>query len=345
VIRCIDFSKSLTSKAALNFEASSDSGVRRPLSAVPESQLLPLPLARTSKEMDAKERIQAASSFLLQSPPGEINDVLNDVRNIISDDDQLQEGVQPALREYNLAQFMTVEVPGTDHQSIISEAARVPASEEGEGERERFLDPRSGTTFLFDHLSLEATDPQKVDLDAEAEPFRHALETSAITYLSSHFHDGVASVFSTPGTLNQFVLQIVANKYNPTNYWSGRWRSEYVIDLAENEVQGKILVNVHYYEQGNVQLSTTHNIQFRLPPAIVASSPTSSASKILALVGQEDDEYQKSLNDSYREMGEKTFKGLRRALPMTRQKLDWDKVLGYKLGAELSQNKTIFGNS
>ncbi len=28
-------------------------------------------------DMDATERIQAASQFLLQSPPGEINDVLN----------------------------------------------------------------------------------------------------------------------------------------------------------------------------------------------------------------------------------------------------------------------------
>lgn len=69
-----------------------------------------------------------------------------------------------------------------------------------------------------------------------------------------------------------------------------------------------------------------------------------------------------SLNDTYQEMGEKTFKGLRRALPLTRQKIDWDKVccssvsysdadlyisqvLGYKLGAELSSSKGVFGNS
>ncbi len=61
-------------------------------------------------------------------------------------------------------------------------------------------------------------------------------------------------------------------------------------------------------------------------------------------------------------MGEKTFKGLRRALPLTRQKMDWDKacshfftllavlifppqVLGYKLGAELSSSKGVFGSS
>lgn len=41
---------------------------------------------------------------------------LVDVRNIISDDDQLQEGVLPALREYNLTQFTTAEVPGHQHQ-------------------------------------------------------------------------------------------------------------------------------------------------------------------------------------------------------------------------------------
>ena len=30
-----------------------------------------------NSSMDANDRIRAASSFLLQSPPGEINDVLN----------------------------------------------------------------------------------------------------------------------------------------------------------------------------------------------------------------------------------------------------------------------------
>jgi F-actin-capping protein subunit alpha len=40
----------------------------------------------------------------------------------------------------------------------------------------------------------------------------------------------------------------------------------------------------------------------------------------------QEGEYQTSLNDTYAEMGEKTFKGLRRALPLTRQKMDWDKV-------------------
>ena len=87
-----------------------------------------------------------------------------------------------------------------------------------------------------------------------------------MTYLSSHYHDGIVSVFAKP---EQFIIQIVANKYNPANYWqvvsaccalylvdtyirSGRWRSQYDINVEEKTVVGKILVNVHYYEQGNV---------------------------------------------------------------------------------------------
>ncbi|KAH9926086.1 F-actin-capping protein subunit alpha [Amylocystis lapponica] len=297
--------------------------------------------------MDSAERIRAASNFLLQSPPGEINDVLNDVRNIISDDDTLQAGVLPALREYNLAQFMVADVPGHQHQSIVSEYAKVPRSSEQEagGDTDRFWDPRSRTSFRFDHLSLETSDPEPFEPESESEPFRSALETAALSYLTAHFHDGVTAVFPTPDLTTRFVIQVVANKYNPSNFWSGRWRSEYVVDLAKNKLQGRILLNVHYYEQGNVQLSTTHSITLDLPPSITPATAAASASKILALVEAEEGKYQASLNDAYAEMGEKTFKGLRRALPMTRSKLDWDKVLGYKLGAELTSSRGAFGTS
>ncbi|KAF5360578.1 hypothetical protein D9756_004779 [Leucocoprinus leucothites] len=294
-------------------------------------------LITSTPTMDTAGRVQIASNFLLQSPPGEINDVLNDVRNIIADDEALQIGVKPVLREYNLEQFITVDCPGTSHQCIISEAARIPTGSD-ENEEERFLDPRSKTSFVFDHLSLEASEPQPYESDVATEPFRSALEFATQTYLKAHFYDGVASVFSKGNGAQEYTIQVVANKYNPANYWSGRWRSEYVISFDQGTVTGKILVHVHYYEQGNVQLTTTHDVAFNLPPGIT-SGDNSAASKIVALVEDEEGKYQVSLNETYQEMLEKTFKSLRRALPMTRSKLDWDKILGYKLGAELAGGK------
>lgn len=82
----------------------------------------------------------------------------------------------------------------------------------------------------------EASDPQPYVPDAASEPFRYvfpgiprlsltenypraALEASSHTYLSSHFPDGIASVFSSPGDPATFIVQLIANRYNPSNYW------------------------------------------------------------------------------------------------------------------------------
>jgi capping protein alpha len=50
-----------------------------------------------------------------------------------------------------------------------------------------------------------------------------------------------------------------------------------------------------------------------------------------------DKSYHSAMNESYGDLAENTFKGLRRALPMTRNKMDWNKILNYKIGSELSQ--------
>jgi hypothetical protein len=50
--------------------------------------------------------------------------------------------------------------------------------------------------------------------------FSAALEAASLSYLKAHFTDGVTSVFSPKDGSSQYVIQIVANKYNPSNFWS-----------------------------------------------------------------------------------------------------------------------------
>lgn len=75
-----------------------------------------------------------------------------DVRNIIADDAELEKGIAAALEEYNLSQFTTVEVPGQQHQVIICEDGRIDQGTDGS--LSRFLDPRSNTSFAFNHADL-----------------------------------------------------------------------------------------------------------------------------------------------------------------------------------------------
>lgn len=45
---------------------------------------------------------------------------------------------------------------------------------------------------------------------------------------------------------------------------NGRWRSVWTLDTSTNEVKGTLRCKVHYYEDGNVQLDTTKEIEGKL---------------------------------------------------------------------------------
>jgi capping protein alpha len=137
----------------------------------------------------------------------------------------------------------------------------------------------------------------------------------------------------TPLENPTFTLEIVGNRFNPSNFWTGRWRTRWVVDRAARSVTGTIRVDVHYYEQGNVQLATEHRASFELPEGEGAAL----ASAIVSSIARIETEYQLEIGDVYQGLGDKAFRALRRALPVTRQRVDWDKVSGYSIGSDLSK--------
>lgn len=93
-------------------------------------------------------------------------------------------------------------------------------------------------------------------------------------------------------------------------------------------------VDVHYYEDGNVRLLATKPVS--------ASISSSSASSILREITVAEKKYQEEVNKGFNNLSEGAFKGLRRQLPITRQKIEWDKIAGYRLGQDIgggSSNK------
>jgi len=72
---------------------------------------------------------------------------------------------------------------------------------------------------------------------------------------------------------------------------------------------------------------------------VTVSTEDSGASQIIKTIQAAENDYQQAINDNYKTMSSTTFKALRRALPVTRSKVDWDKILFHNVSKELSGGK------
>lgn len=284
-------------------------------------------MADYDEPISDEEKVKIAINFLTHAPPGEFSEVFNDVRMLLNNDTLLKENAASAFSKYNTDQFIPAVVDGVkDHVLITSH---------GEVDNGRFFDPRSKKSFRYDHLRNTVSDVDDSS-EPEGEQWRSAVDDSFRSYVEDHYPHGAYSVYSKidNGAIVVTVC-IEDHRYEPNNFWNGRWRSEWCATIDENsgnaQIVGILKNQVHYYEDGNVQLVSSKECK----DSISASNERQLAKDFLKVVSKAESDYQQAISENYQNMSETTFKALRRQLPITRSKVDWSKILGYKIGKEL----------
>ncbi|EGC36153.1 hypothetical protein DICPUDRAFT_97675 [Dictyostelium purpureum] len=277
-----------------------------------------------------EELVQIATNFLLNAPPCEFMEVVSDVRALLPNESLLNATAADTFREYNTTQMISVST--SKGQTLITKEGEVSANE--------YLDPKNKQVVSFDHIKQAVTGERSAsgEIEQDIESIRSAFEEEAVKYCNEFYPNGVCAVYGnkvSEGT--RITICISAALYNPNNYYSGRWRSTWVCTIAGSNVtsNGKIQINVHYYEDGNVQLNTITQKSC----TSAAGDAKSTAVNALKAIGKVELNLHSSIDTSYSTMGDTTFKALRRALPINRSKINWQKVRGFKVGAELNQAK------
>ncbi len=263
------------------------------------------------------------------SPPGQLNDVFADIRLLTSSassqttaqsDENGDENIVIHLRNYHQRQFEVVEVD--DKKGLLNEF--------NVSGIKTYKDVAISKEWEFDDLTGRVSNVRAYTTTDDA---TKQIATVVQEYLSEHYpsHSACSIVLKN----DEIKVSISGNKFNTANYWTGKWKSQYSIpspsassSSSNLQVKGWIEVDVHYYEDGNVRLLTCKELSFDLPRG-------DSGKVFIKEVEKLERQYQEELNRAFGVLGEGRFKELRRALPVTRQKIKWESVAAMRLGRDV----------
>lgn len=299
-------------------------------------------------EISDTDKIKIAKEFLRYAPPGEFSQVYKDVSIILDKDIANDEEIQACSLDYHedqLTPVRTLQATGDnqqnlEHMTLISGISRL--------EGMRYYDSKNHLTFEFNPITGRVSDIQPASSNLrpiEQESLRKSLEQAIMKYTGQHYPAGVCTITTQideeSTESNDFMIHIEDHEFQPHNRWNGKWRSEWQLSVHDEKIvlRGGTKVHVHYYEDSNVQLVTKRMFdELELEGLSKNSTNEEICESVVKSIKKSETRYQQALRDNYVTMNDTTFKTLRRALPINKQKFNWEAIAQFKIGKEIQGN-------
>eukprot|EP00457_Paulinella_chromatophora_P008795 gb/GEZN01008842.1/.p1 GENE.gb/GEZN01008842.1/~~gb/GEZN01008842.1/.p1 ORF type:complete len:285 (+),score=44.91 gb/GEZN01008842.1/:32-886(+) len=265
---------------------------------------------------DPEQQKTIANYFVMSSPTGEVDEVITDVRKLAGDGVLTPDIIKGFLRDYNIEQMTFGPDPS---------GAKCLVSIHGKVDDEMFLNPSTGQVMKFNHASrkfTEITDKKQV-LEGAIANFRSAVEAEVLKYLETAYKKGKVASCVYGADSGIVTICISAANVNLSNFWTGGWRSTYQLNTSaagEQELKADVRVNVHYFEDGNVQL----HANFPSSTKVKVGDAKSTAESVVNAIKKVESAFQNNLEEMYVEMHDITFKAMRRFWPINKMPFNWN---------------------
>jgi capping protein alpha len=261
---------------------------------------------------------EIALRFVSNAPAGEVDAVLEDVRALV-DAEALESGkVAKALEQHHTRVYSLAEIPGEERKIVLC-----PQTKQGL----QYVSSHTKKAYAVDmeRLSAQGEGEEAAErFPADKEEFRAALVESMSGYMDKYYKtkgDGRTGLEVLPCD-DGYTIIISSHNRNDSSCWSGRWQGVWTVRVADGagKVTGTINVETHYYEDGNMQMDITKecNGEFRYEDA------GSFAKGVRRVIDTADDDLPRSLREWSDRVGGEALKRIRRHLPVSGVKMDWN---------------------
>lgn len=273
-----------------------------------------------------EQKVGIANYFLNHSPPGQVNEVLRDVAVLVGKDLLSSEMIEKAVGTYNIDQYAHYDTGAgkmiaTPHGQVGSDV----------------LNPADSKLMALENVAKKATatgETQTVPDDVEK--YRKALETAMIGYIDSQYTKGKAEA-GVYGTADGGIIVCISGfNVNLQNYYSGGWKSTFKFSVKSTgsvTLNGDTRIQVHYFEDGNVQL---HSACAKEATVAVEADEEKTAAAVVKVIAKMESVYQNNLEEMYVDLHAGSFKAMRRIWPITKIPMDWTSHT-QSLAAELTK--------
>ncbi|XP_066489887.1 F-actin-capping protein subunit alpha-3 [Tiliqua scincoides] len=269
-------------------------------------------------ELSKEEKTKLICGLLKQAPPGEFNNVFEDLRILIDDDILMRLEAAQVCAHHTRNNFTSVRIKGGN--ALVTRYNYIGGN--------RFFDPQIKLSFRFDHLSGKA-DKFLLHHDTfrdDTELWRATLNVALESYVESHFQSGGCRVFKKNLTNSPFfVVCIEGHQSPPSESWNGHWKSEWTFAFTPpaTEVKGNIHLQLHYFKGMNLHFTANEDII----DSITLINRTQFAHDFAKLIEAEEKKFQTGLVEGLQVLSDEIWRTLRRHLSITRTVINWDKLL------------------
>lgn len=249
---------------------------------------------------------------------GQFNEILNDLHKIIPSSLLTNEFIAKVARSYYIKNGRTV---------TNSNGKKFVLSIHGEIDSSHYFDPNNGSIVHYDYVTSTVSDVSDdsivLNQDNSLEMTRSSLQNAVGNYVSNKYHseESAGSVYARD---NKIFIVIYGEKTNLRNFWSGKWFSTWTLNTSGPQsaaVSGDVKLHAHYFEDGNLQLNNSKAVAEKV---INGSSDVDFVNNVIAHISASENSIQHGLEAMYNNMNEETLKAMRRVMPITKTKMEWN---------------------